>query len=121
MVHIHAQRPEQESERPPDKIHKLFAKGSSAPLFGILLTLKGYFISSPSFVRMEENTEVTGSPVIITVLAQIPASARSDNRKAPARPSVPHSLFHLPVRFFLSRLPTEAGVSTPETAGSYQG
>ena len=38
---------------------------------------------------MEENTEVTGSPVIITVLAQIPASARSDNRKSPSAPVCP--------------------------------
>ena len=36
---------------------------------------KGYFISNPNFAKMEVKTEVTGIPVIIMVLAQIPARA----------------------------------------------
>ncbi len=57
-----------------------------ALLLGSFCTLNGYFISNPNLVNMEENTEVTGSPVIKNVLAHIPVRARRDSISAAPPP-----------------------------------
>ena len=57
----------------PSLNHAVSPKNS--PALGMVWTLNGYFRVNPIRVKMEEKTEVTGIPVIRSVLAQIPIRA----------------------------------------------